>query len=115
MADDDRVHMTATAVFHNPLIAPDKPRADAHTVQDGDGFSTSELHARELEAQGFAERSEGEAAPMSDAAKRLLGAQTSSGGAVQSNRVTRNTVGQTAPPATAAAAPPATAAPAKPA
>ncbi len=89
----DRVRMKSKTVFNNPLIISheSEPRADAHTVIEDDEFSTSEAHAIELEAAGFAERIKGDAAELSPEAEKLLGSQTSNNDAIASNRVTKKT------------------------
>ena len=84
----DRVRMKSKTVLNNPLIVnhATQPRADAHTVIDGDEFSTSETHAQELEQLGYAERTSGEAVAASDDAARIAGFQTSTDGAIQTKR-----------------------------
>lgn len=83
----DRVRMKSLTVLNNPLITSHaEARPDEHTVIEGDEFSTSEDHAQQLEALGYAERTSGTAAPLSDRAEALIGAQTSSVDAIQTNR-----------------------------
>ena len=83
----DRVRMKSMTVMNNPLITSHADgRADTNTVIDGDEFSTSEVHAVELEALGYAERTSGEAADASETAEKLIGSQTTKGDAISSNR-----------------------------
>lgn len=98
----DRVRMKSKTTMNNPLIVShaDAPRADAHTVIDGDEFSTSEVHAQELETLGYAERIPGDAVDLPEAGQRLLGAQTSNNDAIATKRAVKTaptaTVGATA-------------------
>lgn len=88
----DRVRMKSKTVMNNPLITSHaKGRPDQHTVIEDDEFSTSEAHAQELERLDYAERTKGDAAPLSEGAERLVGSQTSGNDAISSNRVTKST------------------------
>jgi hypothetical protein len=83
----DRIRMKSKTVMNNPLITSHaEGRADTNTVIEGDEFSTSEIHAGELEALNYAERTSGDAAEISDRATKLIGSQTSKNDAIASNR-----------------------------
>ena len=81
----DRVRMKAKTVFSNPLIIShaDAPRADQHTVIEGDEFSTDEGHAQQLEALGEAERVSGDADRGAGPAPRHANALPDGGGGEQ--------------------------------
>ena len=83
----DRVRMKSKTVMNNPLIVvASSTRADKQTVIEGDEFSTTDEHAQQLEALGYAERIDGTADDMTEAQTKLAGSQTSGNDAIAGNR-----------------------------